>query len=122
MDLVPFFNYTVIVTNTGSVASDYTAILFANTTNAGPAPYPNKWVVGFDRLASIAPGASATLTIPVTVGSMVRYAESGDAVLYPGDYDLALNNEREAVVAVELVGGEEVVMHWPSEEQQVAPS
>ncbi len=121
-DLVPFFNYTVTVTNTGSVASDYTAILFANTTNAGPAPYPNKWVVGFERLASIAPGASGTLTIPVTAGNMVRYAESGDAVLYPGSYELALNNEREAVVPVELVGGEEVVMHWPSVEQQVPPS
>ena len=121
-DLVPFFNYSVTVTNTGSVASDYTAILFANTTNAGPAPYPNKWVVGFERLASIAPGASATLTIPVTVGNMVRYAESGDAVLYPGNYELALNNEREAVVPVELVGGDEIVMHWPSVEQQVPPS
>ena len=122
MDLNPFINYTVTVTNTGSVASDYTAILFAKTTNAGPAPYPNKWVVGFERLASIAPGASATLTIPVTVGNMVRYAESGDAVLYPGNYELALNNEREVVVPVELVGGDEVVMHWPSVEQQVPPS
>ena len=53
---------------------------------------------------------------------MVRYAESGDAVLYPGNYELALNNEREAVVPVELVGGDEVVMHWPSVEQQVPPS
>ena len=119
-DLVPFYNYTVTVKNTGTVASDYTAILFANTTSAGPAPYPNKWVVGFERLAMIQPGASATLTIPVSVGSMVRYAESGDAVLYPGMFDLALNNERDAVVGVQLMGSQETVSHWPKENQQVS--
>ena len=119
---VPFINYTVTVTNTGSVPSDYTAILFANTTNAGPAPYSNKWVVRFDRLGIITPGSSVTLTIPVTVGSMRRYAESGDAVLYPRSNDLALSNEREAVRGVELVGGEELVLRWPSVEQQILSS
>ena len=122
IDLMPFINYTVIVTNTGSVASDYSAILFANTTNAGPAPYPNKWVVGFERLASIAPGASSTLTITVSIGSMARYAENGDAVLYPGSYQLALNNEGDAATQVTLTGSEAVLMHWPEWEQQVGPA
>ncbi len=118
-DLMPFTNYTVTVTNTGSVASEYSAILFANTTNAGPAPYPNKWVVGFERLASIAPGTSSTLTIPVSIGSMARYAENGDAVLYPGGYQLALNNEGDAATQVTFTGSEAVLMHWPNWEQQV---
>lgn len=121
-DLMPFINYTVTVTNTGSVASDYSAILFANTTNAGPAPYPNKWVVGFERLASIAPGASSPLTIPVSIGSMARYADNGDAVLYPGSYQLALNNEGDAATQVTLTGSEAVLMHWPEWEQQVGPA
>lgn len=121
-DLMPFFNYTVTVTNTGTVSSDYSAILFANTTNAGPSPYPNKWVVGFERLASIAPGASSTLTIPVSIGSMARYAENGDAVLYPGSYQLALNNEGDAVTQVTLTGSEAVLTHWPEWEQQVGPA
>ncbi|KAK4694737.1 xylan 1,4-beta-xylosidase, partial [Lecanoromycetidae sp. Uapishka_2] len=121
-DLVPFFNYTVIVTNTGTTPSDYTATLFANTSTSGPSPYPNKWVVGFERLPSIAPGASATLTIPVSVGSMARYAESGDAILYPGMFELALNNERDAVLQVTLTGDEMVLIHWPKGEQQVLPS
>ena len=121
-DLAPVTNYTVTVTNIGSVASDYSAILFANTTDAGPAPYPNKWVVGFERLAMIAPGASAQLTIPVSIGSIARYDGSGNSVLYPGSYNLALNNERDAVVSVTLTGVEEVLMHWPEVEQQVGPS
>ncbi|KAL6720539.1 hypothetical protein ACLMJK_002463 [Lecanora helva] len=122
VDLAPLLTYTVTVTNTGSVASDYTAILFANTTSAGPAPYPNKWVVGFDRLRSIAPGASATLTIPVSVGSMARYDSAGNMVLYPGDYELALNNEREAVTRVQVTGDQVVLMEWPKETQGVGPS
>jgi len=122
IDLAPILNYTVTVTNTGSVASDYSAILFANTTNAGPAPYPNKWVVGFERMASIAPGASATLTIPVSIGSMARYDVDGNMILYPGDYELALNNERDAVMGVTLTGREEVMMQWPKEEHLIGPS
>ena len=119
VDLLPFFNYTVTVRNVGSVTSDYTAIVYANTSNVGPAPYPNKWVVGFNRLASVVPGESRTLTVPISIGSMARYAVNGDAVLYPGNFDLALNNEREAVTAITLTGPEVVLRHWPKWEQQV---
>ena len=108
-DLAPLLNYTVTVANTGSIATYYSVILFANTTNAGPAPFPKKRVVGFDRVASIAPGQSASLTMEVIIGSMARYDESGNAVLYPGAYELALNNERAAVFAV-IVDGEEMLM------------
>ena len=121
-DLAPLLTYTVTVTNIGSITSDYSAILFANTTNAGPAPYPNKWVVGFDRLASLAPGESKSLTIDVISGSMARYDESGNAVLYPGTYDLALNNERDAVLSVTLEGADTVLREWPKEEQEIGPS
>ena len=119
-DLAPLTNYTVNIKNTGSVASEYSCILFASTKNAGPAPYPNRWVVGFERVAMLAPGASTTVTIPISVGSMVRYSTNGDAMLYPGNYELALNNERDAVMAVNLTGAEAVVRHWPKEQQQVS--
>ena len=122
IDLVPFYNYTVTVTNTGKIASDYSAILYANTSTAGPAPYPVKWVVGFDRLPPIAPGASATLTIPVTIGSLLRYDTDGHGLLYPGKYDLALNNERTAVGQLTLTGKDVVVKAWPKEEQLVGLS
>ncbi|KAJ6160331.1 hypothetical protein N7470_003727 [Penicillium chermesinum] len=61
----PFLNFTAEITNTGNVLSDYTAMLFANTT-AGPRPLPNKWLVGFDRLGSLQPHDSQTLVIPVS--------------------------------------------------------
>jgi beta-D-xylosidase 4 len=46
------------------VGIQYSEMLLANISTAGPALYHNKWLVGFDRLLSIAPGSSATITIP----------------------------------------------------------
>ena len=121
IELVPFLNFTGTVSNTGSVASEYSAMLFANTSTAGPAPYPNKWLVGFDRLPSIAPGSSATMTIPVPIGAVSRVDALGNAVLYPGQYELALNNERSAVMSFTLTGNATMLAKWPLDEQQIPP-
>ncbi|KUJ23772.1 xylan 1,4-beta-xylosidase Talaromyces emersonii [Mollisia scopiformis] len=122
IEQVPFVNFTAEVTNTGTTASPYTAMIFANTTNAGPAPYPNKWLVGFDRLATITPQNSSTLNIPIPLGALARVDENGDRVLYPGDYELALNNERSVVVKFSFIGGSAVLEKWPLEEQEVLQS
>ncbi|KAE8145052.1 glycosyl hydrolase family 3 N terminal domain-containing protein [Aspergillus avenaceus] len=116
----PFLNFTVKITNTGETASDYTAMLFANTT-AGPAPHPNKWLIGFDRLAALEPGSSQALTIPVTIDSVARTDENGNRVLYPGRYELALNNERSVVLPFTLTGDAAVLSFWPTESQLIAP-
>ena len=121
-DLAPLLDYTVTVTNTGSIASVYFAILSANTANAGPAPFPNKWVVEFDRYSSMGPGESASLMMEVSIGSMARYDESGHVVLYPEIYELALNNERDAVLGVIVDGEEMVIKEWPKDEQGVGLS
>ncbi|KAL4923183.1 beta-xylosidase XylA [Aspergillus undulatus] len=107
-------NFTATITNTGERESDYTALLYVNTT-AGPEPLPNKWVVGFDRLGSLQPGDERTLTIPVSIGSVARTDELGNRVLYPGRYELALNNERSVVVRFELRGEEAVILSWPED-------
>lgn len=120
-DLQPFINFTVSVSNTGKTASDYSAMLFASTKNAGPAPYPNKWLVGFDRLASIAPGSSSTLTIPVPIGAIARTSTLGSTIVYPGTYTLALNNEASVVVSFTLTGNETTIAEWPLAEQQISP-
>ena len=114
IEQVPFLNFTTTIQNTGRTASPYSCMLFASTKNAGPAPYPNKWLVGFDRLATILPGHSSTLTIPVTLGAVARVDESGDKVLYPGQYELALNNDQSVVVQFELTGEPVTIEKWPS--------
>ncbi|TVY82659.1 putative exo-1,4-beta-xylosidase xlnD [Lachnellula suecica] len=122
LEQAPFMNFSATVKNAGTVASPYTFMVFANTTNAGPAPYPNKWLAGFDRLATITPGASSTFDVPIPLGALARADESGDKVLYPGDYELALNNERSVVMEFKFTGGPVVLEKWPLEEQQVLPS
>jgi beta-D-xylosidase 4 len=118
---VPIVNFTVNVLNSGSIASEYSAMLFSSTQDAGPPPYPNKWLVGFDRLASIAPGTSSTLTIPVPLGAMARIDELGNSWLYPGTYELALNYDASAVISVTLTGNATVLAKWPMDEQQIPP-
>ncbi|KAB8074239.1 putative exo-1,4-beta-xylosidase xlnD [Aspergillus leporis] len=120
VEQTPLLNFTVKVTNTGKTASDYTAMLFANTT-AGPAPYPNKWLVGFDRLSTLKLGESQTLSIPVTIDSVARTDEQGNRVLYPGRYELALNNERSVVLPFTLTGDAAVLSVWPLEKQLIPP-
>ncbi|KIM98703.1 glycoside hydrolase family 3 protein [Oidiodendron maius Zn] len=114
IEQVPFINFTATIQNTGRTASPYSCMLFASTKNAGPAPYPNKWLVGFDRLATILPGHSSTLTIPVTLGAVARVDESGNKVLYPGQYELALNNDQSVLVQLELTGEPVTLEKWPS--------
>lgn len=121
IEQTPFLNFTARIANTGRAASDYTAMLFANTT-AGPEPYPNKWLVGFDRLSTLTPRSSKMLTIPVSIDSVARTDELGNRVLYPGKYEVALNNERDVVVGFTLTGEERTIAKWPKDQQQISPA
>ncbi|PYI00301.1 beta-xylosidase 3 [Aspergillus sclerotiicarbonarius CBS 121057] len=106
-------NFTALVTNTGAVASDYTAMVFVNTSDAGPAPYPNQWLVGWERLGGVAAGEERELRVEVQVGGLARVDDSGDWVLFPGTYEVGLNLERRVVVRLVLEGEEGVVVKWP---------
>lgn len=119
---VPLMNFTVNVKNSGSRTSDYTAMLFASTSNAGPSPYPNKWLVGFDRIGNVAAGKTSPMTISVPVGAMTRTDSSGDSVLYPGTYKLALNNEEDVMMTVKLTGTAAVISKWSRETQEIVPN
>lgn len=121
VEQVPFMNYTLDIKNTGIVESDYTAMAFVNTT-AGPTPRPIKWLVGFDRLGGVKPQKSQTLTIPVSLDNVARTDIDGHRIIYPGKYELALNNERTAIVKFTLTGDAATVATWPKEEQLILPS
>jgi beta-D-xylosidase 4 len=114
IEQMPLLTFQAEVSNTGMTASDYSAMLFASTTS-GPTPRPIKWLVGITREAEIAPGGSSTVAIDVPVGVLARAAENGDLVVYPGDYSLALNNERSVVMNFTLTDDAITVAHWPSE-------
>jgi beta-D-xylosidase 4 len=99
------------VTNTGKNTSDYVALLFLKTTDAGPKPYPLKTLVGYTRAKQIRPGEKRTVDIEVTLGSLARTAENGDLVLYPGRYTLEVDvGENQYHTASFTVKGKEVVL------------
>ncbi|KAL2432685.1 putative exo-1,4-beta-xylosidase bxlB [Exophiala dermatitidis] len=113
LDLCPFESFNVNVTNTGSkLASDFVALGFISGSY-GPQPYPIKQLVAYQRLFNISAGASATATLNLTLGSLARHDENGNAVLYPGDYGLLIDVPTQAVLNFTLTGSQAVLDEWP---------
>lgn len=113
LDLCPFPpQVSVWVTNTGSVTSDYVALVFV-TGEFGPRPYPAKTLVGYKRLRAIRPGETAAAWVDVTLGALGRVDERGDRVLYPGRYKLVLDVPAVSEVEFEVSGEEVVLERFP---------
>jgi len=62
------------------------------------------------------------MTIPVSLDNVARTDSLGNRIVYPGKYELALNNERSAVLSFTLTGDETVISKWPLDEQQIPPA
>ncbi|KAH8882066.1 glycoside hydrolase [Thozetella sp. PMI_491] len=89
-----FTSVSVDVKNTGGISttpSDYVALLFLSTQNAGPAPYPVKKLVSYGRAHSVAVGATAQLKLDITIDALARVGVNGNTYLFPGDYTLAVD-------------------------------
>ncbi|KAF7299252.1 Glycoside hydrolase family 3 protein [Mycena indigotica] len=90
LDLGSFDTFHVDLHNKGTVASDFIVLMFVKTT-AGPAPFPNKSLVGYTRAKDVKSGQISTASVTVTLGSIARTDESGTAWLFPGDYSLLVD-------------------------------
>jgi len=112
-DLCPFGDFTISVENTGKVASDYVAMLFVAGEH-GPAPYPNKELIGYARFHNVKPGASQTSQISVTLGSIGRVDKDGNRVLYAGKYQFLLDVPSKVALSFELTGEDRVLDKWPA--------
>lgn len=103
------------IKNTGKVASDYTALLFARHSN-GPAPYPRKTLVGYTKVKNLSAGEESSVTIKITQAALARADEEGNQFLYPGSYQLELDTEEHRLASTTLVLTGEVanVIPWVS--------
>ncbi|KAH3009321.1 hypothetical protein KXV73_007425 [Aspergillus fumigatus] len=111
IDRAAFDTFHIQVTNTGKTTSDYVALLFLKTTDAGPKPYPLKTLVGYTRAKQIKPGEKRSVDIEVSLGSLARTAENGDLVLYPGRYTLEVDvGESQYPTASFTVTGKETIL------------
>jgi beta-D-xylosidase 4 len=114
LDRCPFSPSTLEVTigNTGNVSSDYVTLLFL-AGSFGPAPYPKKSLVAYQRLFSISPQSTSTANLNLTLGSLARVDEQGNKVLYPGDYALMIDIQPMAMANFTLTGDPVVLDEWP---------
>lgn len=104
LDTLPFASFSANIKNTGHHTSDYVALLFLSTTDAGPAPYPKKWLVSYSRAHDIAPNGSRIVDLPVELGWLARANKDGDLVVYPGHYEVTLDIDAKLKMSFELVG------------------
>lgn len=113
-----FHTFPVKVHNTAparsanTTTSDYVALGFLAGT-FGPAPYPKKKLVAYQRLHGIAAGKSQTAQLSLTLGSLARVDEMGNTVLYPGDYSLQVDNQPLVTVNFTLSGAPVTLDYWP---------
>ncbi|KAF2720710.1 glycoside hydrolase family 3 protein [Polychaeton citri CBS 116435] len=107
-----FRTFDVDIQNTGSIASDYSALAFLTGTH-GPKPYPNKRLVAYRRLHDLTAGSTSTAHLNLTLGSLSRADNKGNSVLYPGDYALLIDTQPLAMLNFTLTGQEAIIDLWP---------
>lgn len=103
----------ITVTNTGNRTSDFSVLVFIKGQN-GPKPYPIKTLITYARLKDIAGGKKEEAQLPLTLGSLARHDESGNQVLYPGEYTLLLDEPTQATMKLTLTGTAATLDKWPA--------
>ena len=103
LDLCPFDSFSTEIKNEGSITSDYVSVGFLSGT-FGPQPHPKKSLVAYDRLLSVESNGQKSVTWNLTLGSLSRVDPSGNRVVYPGNYTLALDVSPLSTYNFTLVG------------------
>ncbi|KAI3325587.1 beta-xylosidase [Xylariaceae sp. AK1471] len=103
----------VRVENTGKRTSDFVALVFV-ASEVGPKPYPIKTLATYGRLRNITAGASATAALPWTIGHLSRHDSNGNTVIYPGTYQLMLDQPTQTTLNLTLTGTQVVLDQWPA--------
>jgi beta-D-xylosidase 4 len=103
----------VVVTNGGNRTSDFVALVFVKGENA-PKPYPLKTLVSYARMRDIPGRQKRNAQLALTLGSLARHDEDGNTVVYPGDYEVVLDEPMQAKMNLTLTGAAAVLDKWPA--------
>ena len=90
-------NVTINVKNTGKREGDEVVIAMftpaaGTIPTAAPAARLKQQMFAFERVGSLAAGASSTVTFSVTPDQLALYSADGDRMVYPGAYTLKFTN------------------------------
>jgi len=107
-------SWTVNVTNTGRVTSDVVvlAYVYSNNSVGGITP-PIKELFDFQRVHMLAPGNTVKLILGVDYRVLSTIDQDGHSWLIPGEYELALNNEKDLTHRLTLHGEPMLIEDWP---------
>jgi len=111
-DLCDVPSIEVAVTNKGNRTSDFVALAFIKG-EAGPKPYPLKTLVSYARLRDISGSQTKTASLALTLGTLARVDQSGNLVVYPGEYTLLLDEPTQAELKLTITGQETILDKWP---------
>lgn len=110
-------SFSANVTNTGAVTSDVSVLAYYSTGLPGE---PLTELFDFQRVAALAPGATATVTFSLPPAIAATVTAEGDAVIVPGLFRIRIGDVRDhsdwssggsyVVGEVEIVG--QATPHW----------
>ncbi|KAL0959068.1 hypothetical protein HGRIS_014368 [Hohenbuehelia grisea] len=120
-DLATLATFSVAVKNTGSVTSDYVALLFLSGS-AGPKPAPNKRLVAYTRVHGLKAKSTSQAALKVTLGSIARADANGNLWLHSGDYTVTLDTPGLLTHRFTLVGQSVQLTSFPQNPSATARS
>ena len=84
---------------------------FVPTSVPGLKQFPQRALFGFQRLADVQPGQTATATFTVGADSILLATQEGDLVREPGSFTLSFEDGAGSVLTAKLeIGGARVVV------------
>jgi len=112
-DLCPLPPIQIKVANNGERTSDFVALVYVKS-ETGPEPYPIKTLSAYTRLHDIAAGETKQAQLDWKLANLARVDELGNTVLYPGTYELELDEPAQATIKLRLSGEAAILDEWPA--------
>lgn len=112
-DTCTFPSLPVTIQNTGNTTSDFVTLAFVKG-DSGPKPLPLKTLAAYKRVKDVASGQTASESLEWTLGNIARHDEKGNTVLYPGSYQILLDEPTQAIFNFTLTGSQAILDQWPS--------
>ena len=108
----PFLPYSANVSNTGSVASDVSVLLFASSSAPDS---PIQRLIGYVHVHELRPGETRTVYFDVGLSAFLSVDQQGDRWLLPADHRVFIGHagHAQAEHRFSMQGEPQLVQAWP---------
>ena len=113
----PFVTYSANVTNTGTVTSDVSVLLFLSSTAPDT---PQQQLIGYVHVRAMRPQQSKVVYFDVNINSILQADDNGDRWLQPADYQVFIGyaGHAELTHSFQLAGQRTLIQQWPRRQAQ----